>query len=91
MNGGLRRGSVLAPQLLNFYMSELPKTEGTTFQFADDIAIAYQSMEMVDGDRVLTNDLTTLNTYFQQWKLKLNPNKTEVCAFHLNNKQPSKS
>lgn len=91
MNDGLPQGSVLAPPtLFNLYMSDLPKTEDTIFQFADGIAISYQSMEMVDGERVLTNDIT-LNTYFQQWRLKLNPNKTEVCAFHLNKKQASKT
>jgi len=91
MNDGLPQGSVLAPTLFNLYMSDLPKTKGTIFQFADDIAIAYQSMEMVDGERVLTKDLTTLNTYFQRLRLKLNPNKTKVCAFHLNNKQAGKT
>lgn len=91
MNDGLPQGSVLAPTLFNLYMSDLPKMEGTVFQFADDIANAYQSTEMVDGERVLTKDLTTLNTYFQRWRLKLNPNKTEVCVFHLNNKQADKT
>lgn len=41
MNDGLPQGSVLAPTLFNLYMSDLPKTEGIIFQFADDIAIAY--------------------------------------------------
>jgi hypothetical protein len=91
MNDGLPQGSVLAPTLFNLYMSDLPKTEGTVFQFADDIAIVYQSLEMVDGERVLTKNLTTLNTYFQRWRLKLNPNKTDVCVFHLNNKQAGKT
>jgi hypothetical protein len=48
-------------------------------------------MELVDCEKVMTKDLTTLNTYFQRWRLKPNPNKTEVCAFHLNNKQASKT
>jgi len=40
---------------------------------------------------VLKKDLTTLNTYFQRWRLKLNKNKTELYAFHLNNKQANKT
>jgi len=46
MNDGLPQGSVLATTLFNLYMSDLPKTKGTIFQFADDIAIAYQSIEI---------------------------------------------
>jgi len=72
-------------------MSDLPKTEGVKFQFADDIAIAYQSNDLAECERVLTKDLTILNTYFQRWRLKPNPNKTKVCAFHLNNRQASKT
>jgi hypothetical protein len=28
-----------------------------------------------------------MNTYFRNWSLKTNPRKTEVCTFHLNNRQ----
>lgn len=28
-----------------------------------------------------------MNIYFHKWRLKPNPAKTEVCAFHLNNKE----
>lgn len=48
-------------------------------------------MELADSERVMTKDLTILNTYFQKWRLKLNPNKMEVCTFHLNNKQANKT
>jgi len=48
-------------------------------------------MEMVDGEMVLTKYLTTLNTYFQRWRFKLNPNKTVVYEFYLNNKQDDKT
>lgn len=89
MNDKLPQESVLTPMLFNLYMSDLPKTEGTIFQFADDIAIPYQSMELTDCEKMTTKDLTTLNTYFQKLGLKLNPNKTEVYAFYLNNNKQS--
>lgn len=56
-------GLVLATTLFYLYMSDLPKTEGTMFQFADDIAMAYQSMELTDREKVMTKDQTTLITY----------------------------
>jgi hypothetical protein len=59
---------------------------GVKFQFANDIVIAYQSKNLNDGVS-LTNDLEVMNIYFRKWRLKLNPAKTEICAFHLNNKQ----
>ncbi|VVC38892.1 Reverse transcriptase domain [Cinara cedri] len=62
-------------------------TEGLKFQFADDIAIAFQCKDLKDGSAILTKDLELMKTYFRNWRLKPNPIKTEVCAFHLNNRQ----
>lgn len=85
-NDGLPQRLVLAPTLFNLYMSDLPKTEGIKFQFVDDIMIVYQFNELAECERVLSEELTTLNTYFQKWRLKLDPSKTKVSAFNLNNK-----
>lgn len=87
MNKGLLQGSVLSPTLFNLYVSDLLKTKGTKFQLADDIAIAYQSKDFIQGEKTLNEDLQELNRYFRSWRLKPNPNKTEVYAFYLTNKQ----
>jgi len=87
VNNGLPQGSVLAPTLFNLYMHDIPVTEGLKFQFADDIAIAFQSKDLKDGSATLTKDLEVMNTYFRNWRLKSDPRNTEVCAFHLNNRQ----
>lgn len=36
---------------------------------------------------ILTNDLKIMSDYFYKWKINPNLSKTEVCAFHLNNRQ----
>jgi hypothetical protein len=68
-------------------MHDLPDTKDLKFQYADDIAIAYQSTDLEYGGKALTEDLITMYKYFFRWRLKSNPAKTEVCAFHLNNKK----
>ncbi|KAL4119302.1 hypothetical protein QTP88_012127 [Uroleucon formosanum] len=72
---------------IHLYLHDIPKTKGLMFQYADDIAIVHQSRELKDGSNTLNDDLATLGDYFYKWRLKPNPTKTEVCAFHLNNKQ----
>lgn len=62
-------------------------TEGLRFQFVDDIAIAFQCKDLKDSNAILTKDLNLINTYFRNWRLKPNPRKTEICAFHLKNRQ----
>jgi hypothetical protein len=61
--------------------------EGLKFQFADDIAIAFQCKDLKDGSAILTKDLELMKTFFHNRRLKPNPSKTEFCAFHLNNRQ----
>jgi hypothetical protein len=83
----LLQGLVLASMLFNIYIYDLPVTSSFKFQYADDIALAYQIKDVTIGEKVLTNDLKLINDYFYKWKLILNLSKTEVCTFHLYNRQ----
>lgn len=62
-NNGLLQELVLAPTQFNLYMSDLTKTEDIIFQFADNIAKAYQAMELANCERMMIKDLIILNTY----------------------------
>ena len=44
-----------------------------------------QTVELDEAEDILTNDMTTMDKYYTDWCLCLNIDKTECCAFHLNN------
>ncbi|VVC39079.1 Reverse transcriptase domain, partial [Cinara cedri] len=75
------------PTLFNLYIHDLPITPSFKFQYEDDIALAYQCKDMGAGNEMLTKDLKIMSDYFYKWRLNPNPSKTEICAFHLYNRQ----
>lgn len=91
IKNGLPQGSVLAPLLFNLYISDLPDTTSHKFCYADDMAIATQTSSLEEGEKILSSDLCKLNNYYEKWRLCPNPNKTEVCAFHLSNSLANKT
>ena len=60
------------------------------FQYTDDVSLTDQSKDLTKREKVLSDDLEILNTYFYKRRLNPNPAKTETCAFHLYNKQANK-
>ena len=53
----------------------------------DDLALLYSSDDWKDLERVLSQDITTVSTYLQTWRLQLSHTKTVTTAFHLNNRE----
>lgn len=85
---GLPHGSVLASILAyNLVEYNLPETKGIKFQYPDGITIAYQSFDLEEVEKSLTEDLNTTNEHFFKWNLKPNPAKTEVYTFYLTNNE----
>ena len=58
-----------------------------SFMCADDVCIASQGNDFNTIEASLTSALSTMTTYYDKNQLRANPSKTQVCAFHLRNRE----
>ena len=54
------------------------------------MALLIEATNFEEGEEILDDDLNVLTHYYTSWRLKPNPDKTEVSVFHLNNKLANK-
>ena len=87
LKNGLPQGCVLAPLLFNIYFNDLPPTTSKLYAYADDLAMVHSAAEWSSLERTLNQDMATISSYLQNWKLKLSKSKTMSTAFHLNNRK----
>jgi hypothetical protein len=70
LNNGLPQGSVLAPILFNLYMSGIPITVSKQFQYANDIALTFQTNSFAECETTLLADLDKLDEFLRRWRLQ---------------------
>jgi Reverse transcriptase (RNA-dependent DNA polymerase)/Endonuclease-reverse transcriptase len=82
ISAGVPQGSILGPILFILFISDIPEHPKTDFSvFADDTAIYSSSLSIPQNMRYLQQHLDKLNIYYDKWKIKINPNKTESITF----------
>lgn len=82
IKSGVPQGSVLSPLLYILYVADFPKSPTTNLAlYADDTAIYTSSFYAQAAKQRLAHHLTLISPYFAKWKLKMNPNKTELVVF----------
>jgi len=87
---GLPHGSVLAPILFNLYTNDLPTTSCRRFICADDICCVVQNKSFTEIESILSDDVTRMAKFCQQWRLKPSTTKTITSVFHLHNASASR-
>ena len=91
LKNAVPQGSVLASLLFNIYTYNLPSIISRKFAYADDLALLHSSGNWKDLERTLSEDMSTLLSYLQTWRLNLSHTKTVTAAFHLSNREANMS
>lgn len=89
---GVPQGSLLSPHLFNLFLNDIPLlSKGQLSLFADDTAYFIQVpwKSLKSAKKLLLHALSTLQSYFIDWKIFLNEKKTEFIMFSKSTKMLS--
>ena len=73
--------------MLNIYVSNLPPTTSSKSAYADDLALVHIAGNWRTLEKTFSQDMATLQTYLQKWRLKLSETKTMSSVFYLTNRE----
>jgi len=80
-NAGVPQGSVLGPVLFNIYINDIPKSRETGLAIYVDTAIYSSSWSTALLAYRLQTHVDDILQYFVDWKMSINPDKTEAIVF----------
>ena len=82
IKAGVPQGSILGPLLYNIYTNDIPLSSRTHLAiYADDTAIYTSSWNPSQATKYLQEHLNDILEYFLNWKLAVNPAKTQAITF----------
>jgi hypothetical protein len=82
INAGLPQGAALSPNLYNIFTSDPPSLENTEIAiFADDTALytSHSNAQVIIQN--LQEAINVLQNYYLEWKIKINPTKSQCIYF----------
>ena len=79
---GVTQGSIIGPTLYTIYTNDIPVNKSTHLAInADDIAIYSSSWNHRQVSKYIQQHLNQILDYYQKWKLRVNPQKTQAITF----------
>lgn len=81
---GVAQGSILSPLLFNIYVADIPPppADVTLQLYADDIAIWTHGRDIARNAARLQSYVNRMEDWFRRWRLRPNPNKSQLISFH---------
>ena len=90
LKNGVPQGSTLALRLFNIYISDIPDTLSTQYDYADDLALLFSHKRWNEVEEVVSLEMQRIADYLPAWRLRLSTAKITCTAFHLNNRESSR-
>lgn len=89
ITAGVLQGSILAPLMYSLYTNDIPRTDLTTLAlYADDTAILATDPHLNSTAKFIQHHLDALETWCNNWKIKINPTKSQAICFTRSYKTP---